>query len=346
MTIKVGISGWTYPPWRGVFFPKGLAHRRELEYASRKLGSIEINGTFYALQRPESWARWREETPDDFVFSVKGPRFITHIRRLEDPRAPLANFFASGPLLLGRKLGPVLWQLPPSLRFEARTLGRFLALLPRSAAAAAELARGCEPFMRGRSWLRPEEDRPLRHALEVRHASFKTPEFVALLRERGVALVAADSAGRWPYFDERTADFSYARLHGDEVLYASGYTPSALRLWARRARSWARGGRDVFVYFDNDVKARAPYDAMSLARLLGLGPKPGRACHNGGIHGTGEAERPSAAGARDGKKRGRGLRRGAALRAQRGAARGVGQAPGPDETARGDRRGAARKIPA
>lgn len=280
-----GISGWTYPPWRGVFFPKGLAHRRELAYASRKLGSIEINGTFYSLQRPESWARWHEETPDDFVFSVKGPRFITHIRRLEDPRAPLANFFASGPLLLGRKLGPVLWQLPPSFRFEPRRLGAFLALLPRSTAAAAELARGHDSFLRGRSWLRPEEDRPLRHALEVRNASFQTPEFVALLRERGVALVAADTAGKWPYFEERTADFSYARLHGDEVLYAGGYTPSALRLWARRARSWAGGGRDVFVYFDNDVKARAPFDAMSLANLL----VPGGRRHGSGKRRTAKA---------------------------------------------------------
>lgn len=310
MTIRVGISGWTYPPWRGTFFPKGLARRRELEFASRRLSSIEINGTFYSLQRPESWARWRAETPDAFVFSVKGPRFITHILRLQEPRAPLANFFASGILRLGPKLGPVLWQLPPSFRFEPRRLGAFLEMLPRTTVAAAALARRHEPRMNGRSWLLPEENLPLRHALEVRHASFQVPEFPALLREVGVALVTADTAGKWPFFEERTADFSYARLHGDKVLYTSGYTPAALRLWARRARAWARGGRDVFLYFDNDVKVRAPFDAMSLARLL-LRRRPRanlfRIRPKGGRHGTRDAERAFAPVAGDGKRGRRGL---------------------------------------
>lgn len=274
MTIRVGISGWTYEPWRGVFFPAGLAHRRELEYASRRMSSIEINGTFYSLQRPESYARWSAETPDDFVFSVKGPRYITHIRRLLEPRTPLANFFASGPLALGRKLGPILWQLPPSFRFEPRRLDAFLRLLPRSTEAAARLAREHDPWLDGRAWTRAAGDMPLRHALEVRHESFRNPEFFEILRRREVALVTADAAGKWPFFVEQTAGFAYARLHGDEALYSSGYTPAALRAWAARLRSWARGGRDAFAYFDNDVKGRAPFDAMSLARLLGLDPEP------------------------------------------------------------------------
>ena len=170
-------------------------------------------------------------------------------------RAALANFFASGPLRLGRKLGPILWQLPPSFEFEPKRLEAFLKLLPRSTADAAKLAKRHGFRLTGRSWTRPEVDLPIRHALAVRHASFKTPAFLELLLRHRVALVTADTAGKWPFFEEQTADFAYARLHGDEVLYTSG-------------------GRDAFVYFDNDVKVRAPYDAMSLAHLLGLGPKP------------------------------------------------------------------------
>lgn len=264
-----GISGWTYPPWRGVFFPKGLPHRRELEYASRKLSSIEINGTFYSLQRVESWERWRDETPDGFVFSVKGPRFITHIRRLRDSKVPLANFFASGVLALGPKLGPVLWQLPPNFMYGRERLEDFLKLLPHTTAEAAVLAKRHDFRLAGRSWMRPEEDLPLRHALEVRHASFGVPEFFEQLRAHKVALVTADTAGKWPFFEEQTADFAYARLHGDEELYTSGYTPAALRVWAGRVRAWTRDERDAFVYFDNDRKVRAPFDAMSLSSLLG-----------------------------------------------------------------------------
>ncbi len=230
MTIRIGISGWRYAPWRGVFFPKGLAQRRELEHASRKVPTIEINGTFYSLQRPESYARWRAETPADFVFSVKGPRFITHIRRLREPRVPLANFFASGVLRLGPKLGPVLWQLPPSFRYEERRVGDFLAMLPRTMTAAAKLARRHDFRLTGRSWMRPEADLPIRHALEVRHASFQTPGFLKLLRKHGVALVTADTAGKWPFFfgpDRRlflrTASWRRSALH--ERLHAGGAAP-------------------------------------------------------------------------------------------------------------------------
>jgi uncharacterized protein YecE (DUF72 family) len=167
----IGISGWTYAGWRGGFYPKGLVHKRELEYAAEHVNSIEINGSFYSLQRPTSYLAWGQRTPEDFVFSVKGPRFITHMKKLRGVEAPLANFFASGVLALGPKLGPVLWQLPPSLGFDAQRLADFFALLPRTTAQAAVLAEGHEERLKDRSWTRTDADRPLRHALEVRHAS-------------------------------------------------------------------------------------------------------------------------------------------------------------------------------
>ena len=290
-SVRIGISGWTYAPWRGAFFPRDLVQREELSYASRQVSSIEINGTFYSLQRASSYGLWAAQTPDDFVFAVKGGRFITHILRLKNAETPLANFFASGVLRLGPKLGPILWQLPPSLRFDAATLDTFLALLPRTTRAAALLAAKHNDKVR-EPWLEAGPDRPLRHALEVRHASFQSPQFIQLLRRHGVALVIADTAGKWPFMEDVTADFIYVRLHGDERLYVSGYTDSALQEWARKIRVWRKGGnatgtkltavaakpqpdgRDVFVYFDNDVKTRAPYDAMTLTHLLGLGPKP------------------------------------------------------------------------
>jgi uncharacterized protein YecE (DUF72 family) len=270
---RIGISGWTYEGWRGDFYPEGLRHDDELGYAASKLNSIEINGTFYSLQRPGSYASWRDRVPEDFVFSVKAPRFITHMKRLKDVAAPVANFFASGLLRLGEKLGPILWQLPPSLALDPERLERFLDLLPHDTRAAARLARKHDSWMKGRVWLEPEADAPVRHALEVRHASFDDPRVFRMLGERGVALVVADTAGEWPYLEERTADFIYARLHGDEKIYVSGYTEAALRRWAERFRRWTDGERDAFVYFDNDVKVRAPYDAMELARLLSRPPK-------------------------------------------------------------------------
>lgn len=288
--VRIGISGWRYAPWRGVFYPKGLPQRRELEYAAGHLGSIEVNGSFYALQRPESYRAWRAEVPDDFVFSVKGGRFVTHLKKLADVEVPLANFFASGVLALGPALGPVLWQLPPTLGYDADRLVRFFDLLPRTTTAAAALAERHDERLDGRAWTTTEADRPLRHVLEVRHASFATPEFPALLREHGIGLVAADTAGKWPYLEDVTSDVVYVRLHGDAELYVSGYGDEALDRWAARVRAWASGtepadarrlgpaadpapdGRDVFVYFDNDVKVRAPVDAMALARRLGVGP--------------------------------------------------------------------------
>jgi uncharacterized protein YecE (DUF72 family) len=284
--FHIGISGWRYPPWRGVFYPQGLAQQRELAYASRSLASVELNGSFYSLQKPKFYESWRAQTPPGFVFSVKGPRFITHMKKLAGVEVPLANFFASGVLALGDQLGPLLWQLPPTLGFDPQRLAAFFALLPRTTQAAARLATHHDHRVDGRSLTATDVDRPLRHALEVRHTSFETTEFVQLLRDNGIALVCADTAGKWPLLDDVTSDFVYARLHGDKELYVSGYGDAALDRWAARIRTWQMGGtpsdgrtlgppapvceREVFVYFDNDVKVHAPFDAMALAQRLGI----------------------------------------------------------------------------
>jgi uncharacterized protein YecE (DUF72 family) len=268
--IRIGISGWTYPGWRGDFYPRGLVQRRELEYAAERLTSIEINGSFYSLQRPTSYAAWREQTPDDFVFSVKGGRYISHLKRLADVETPLANFFASGVLALGPKLGPILWQLPENLRYDADRLAGFFSQLPRTTTAAAALAqRHDDKVPEDRALITTEADRPLRYALEFRSPSFVTPEATALLREHDVACVLADTAGKWPKVDEDTSDFRYVRLHGDAELYASGYSDASLDDWAEKCRRWAET-RDVFVYFDNDIKGYAPHDAMALQQRLGI----------------------------------------------------------------------------
>lgn len=290
--IRIGISGWRYPPWRGGrFYPVGLPQHSELAYASRQVRSIEINGSFYSLQSPASYAAWRDATPDDFLFAVKGPRFITHLKRLKNIRIPLANFFASGVLRLNQKFGPLLWQLPPSMPFDPATLAAFFELLPRDTAAARALAREHDNHLRFPAWTRIDEIRPLRHALEVRHPSFNSPEFIALLREHDIALVVADTAGKWPFLEDVTSDFVYIRLHGDVELYASGYTDEALERWAAKIRAWTAGRTpadaklasakpakpprcDIYVYFDNDVKVRAPFDAMTLAHKLDVGPAP------------------------------------------------------------------------
>jgi uncharacterized protein YecE (DUF72 family) len=291
--FRIGISGWTYAPWRGVFYPPTLAHRRELEYASRRMNSIEINGSFYSLQRVSSWQGWHAQTPPGFVFSVKGPRFVTHMKKLAGVESAVANFFASGVLALAEKLGPVLWQLPPNLGFDPDRLAAFFRLLPRTTGAAAALSTGHDERLDGRALTVATVDLPLRHALEVRHASFETPAFVELLRAHDVALVCADTAGRWPMLDDVTSDFVYVRLHGAEELYVSGYDDPALDAWADKIRCWQAGRtptngrtlaapapvreREVFAYFDNDVKVRAPFDAMALAAKLRISaPTPVR----------------------------------------------------------------------
>jgi uncharacterized protein YecE (DUF72 family) len=244
--VRVGVSGWTYPPWRGDFYPKGLPQRDELAYAASRLTSIEINGSFYALQKPESYRKWRDQTPDDFVFSVKGSRFITHMKRLGDAEEALSKFFGSGLFELGPKLGPVLWQLPETFQYDAHRLEAFFRALPRATS----------------------EGRKVRHALEFRSRTFAQPEAYELLRKHEIACVLADTAGRWPKVDEDTADFRYVRLHGDRELYASGYDDEALHGWAERIRPRLED-RDVFVYFDNDAKGYAPHDAMRLIQRLG-----------------------------------------------------------------------------
>lgn len=281
--IRIGISGWNYGGWRGTFYPRGLRHADELSFASRQIDTIEINGTHYSLQRPESFARWHDETPEGFVFAVKGSRYITHLKQLNDIETPLANFFASGVLRLEEKLGPFLWQFSAQFRSDPERLDHFLSILPRDTDTAATLARRHDHRLVGRVWTRTERRRELRHAIEIRHRSFLDPAFVALLRRHRVALVFADSV-TWPYAEDLTADFVYARLHGSEELYTSGYSDEALDRWAARIKLWARGlepndaqliapdahpagqssSRDVYVYFDNDAKVRAPVDARSL----------------------------------------------------------------------------------
>lgn len=286
--IRIGISGWRYAPWRGVFYPPGLVQGRELEFAARALPTIEINGSFYSLQRPESYAAWYEAAPPGFVFSIKGNRYITHILRLRDIEKPLANVFASGVFNLREKLGPFLWQFPPSFRYDPERVEHFLSLLPHDSEEALTLARKREPRMQGRSRLAVDKNRRLRHAMEIRNESFVDESFIALLRKYRVALVVADTAGKWPYLEDVTSDFMYLRLHGEEELYASGYTEEALDRWAARIRAWSEGAepadarrisevsppararRDVYCYFDNDVKVKAPFDARRLIEKLGL----------------------------------------------------------------------------
>lgn len=298
--VHIGISGWRYVPWRGDFYPEGLRQKDELHFASRAVNSIEINGTFYALQRPERFAGWAAETPPGFVFSVKAPRFITHVKRLREIDEPLANFYASGPLSLGSKLGPTLWQFPPNMRFDKGLFDAFLARLPHTGKQAKALAAQCAERMQRAGYLEGADRQVVRHAVEVRHESFLDPAFVALLRKYRVALVVADTAKKWPHVEDLTSDFVYMRLHGDVALYSSGYSEAALRGWQKRIQAWKRGAqpgdarlidaasaapkaahRDVYCYFDNDIKMRAPYDARRLLELLkldkGLEATPGAA---------------------------------------------------------------------
>ncbi|ACO46630.1 DUF72 domain-containing protein [Deinococcus deserti] len=283
--VYVGTSGWTYRHWRGTYYPQGLVQRRELEYLAGQMASVEINGSFYSLQRPETYARWASQVPPGFIFAVKGGRFVTHMKKLRDVRQPLSNFFASGVLRLEDRLGPVLWQLPERLRFDAALIEDFLALLPRSTTEAARLAQEHSAHLEGRAWMDVQHELPIRYALEVRHDSFRTPELTSLLRRAGVSLVVADAAGLFPLIEEVTADFVYVRLHGSRELYRSGYQPDEIDTWARRIRAWQAGTeppdarrlteepvplrpRDVYVYFDNDIGTHAPFDALALMKVL------------------------------------------------------------------------------
>jgi uncharacterized protein YecE (DUF72 family) len=289
--IRIGVSGWTYAPWRGHFYPEGLVQKNELAFAARQFPALEINGSFYGLQKPDAFERWMQATPDDFVFALKGSRYITHMRRLRDIETPLANFLASGLLRLGKKLGPLLWQFPPSFRFDAGLMEDFLALLPKDTQEAATLARRHDDRLEGRAWLQVDAKRPVRHAVEIRHESFRTPVFIDLLRRHDVALVCADTVD-WPRLMDLTADFVYCRLHGSAELYKSRYDKTELERWAARIEAWARGEpmrdgefagdpdatlrppREVFLFFDNTDKRHAPADAAGLMRMLDLSWNP------------------------------------------------------------------------
>ena len=289
--IRIGISGWRYKPWRGTFYPEDLVQKKELEYASRQFNSIELNGSFYSLHSPEAHQRWHDETPDDFQFSVKGSRFITHMRRLKDVEIPLANFFSQGIFRLGKKLGAFLWQFPPNFKYDRNRFEDFFELLPKTWADAADFGEKFTALpSKKTSFEIPAgfENRKLRHTIEIRNETFVSEEFIALLRRNGIGLVVADTV-EWPLLMDVTQDFVYCRLHGSEQLYASGYDDEALNLWSERIVAWSRGEevtdgrkasakdapkrtkRDVYVYFDNDMKVRAPFDAKKLtARIADL----------------------------------------------------------------------------
>jgi uncharacterized protein YecE (DUF72 family) len=286
MATKIGISGWRYEGWRGVFYPKGLQQARELEFASRVVDTIEINGSHYSLQTLSSYNAWYAATPDCFVFSVKGPRYLTHMLRFRDDsaRPAMANFFASGVLALREKLGPFLWQFPPNYSFDSEHLDRFLTLLPHDTREAVSLARQHDARVK-QPWFEVSRHRKLRHAIEIRHPSFNNPDFIKTLRKYGIALVISDSVAGWPYAEDPTADFMYMRLHGTETLYGGSYTDAALDHWASRINKWSTGSepadaklfsaararprksRDVFCYFDNDKKVQAPFDAQRMKKL-------------------------------------------------------------------------------
>jgi uncharacterized protein YecE (DUF72 family) len=315
--IYTGISGWRYAGWRGVFYPDKLPQARELEFASRQVQTIEINGSHYSLQTPESYARWYDATPPGFVFSVKGPRYLTHMLRFRDAASTtaLANFFASGLFRLREKLGPVLWQFPATFKFDEEGFEGFLRELPHDLDAASALAAKHDARVKDPCTQSHTKGR-LRHAVEIRHDSFRDTAFVKLLRRHKTALVVSDSVAAWPYAEDLTADFVYMRLHGTETLYSGAYSDAALDHWAARMRVWAEGGepsdaqhiacepqrenaareksghhshgnekhgrttlkghtaarrragRDVYCYFDNDMKVQAPFDARRLMERL------------------------------------------------------------------------------
>ena len=282
--IRIGVSGWTYTPWRGNFYPTGLRQKDELSYAASQFNALEINGTFYGMQVPQSFARWAAAVPDDFVFAVKGPRFLTHMLKLTRIEAPLANFFASGPLALGHKLGPILWQFPERFGFDPDRLLPFFEMLPRTHSAAARLAARHDHRLRAAAHLEIVDDLPIRHAIEIRHAGFREPRFIDLLRRHNVALVCADTVD-WPLLMDLTADFAYCRLHGSTELYKSRYSQAEIERWAGRVDAWAHGRRmadgnfvtaplddgkrrDVYVFFDNTDKLQAPDNARELMQAL------------------------------------------------------------------------------
>ena len=269
--VRVGCSGWNYDHWRnGVFYPPRCPPRLWLEYYARHFETVEVNATFYRLPKRDVVANWVETSPPAFQFAVKMSRYITHLKRLQGLDAGVRSFYERiEPLVRSPKLGPVLWQLPETLRFDAAGLDDFLGRLPHGTREMATLATHHDDKLAGdRALTTAEADLPVRHALEFRSPTFATQEAYDVLRRHDVATVYADTAGRWPKVDEDTASYRYVRLHGDQELYASGYTDRALDDWAARCSGWAASGQDVFVYFDNDMKGYAPHDAMRLIARL------------------------------------------------------------------------------
>jgi uncharacterized protein YecE (DUF72 family) len=269
--LRVGVSGWAYREWKEVFYPKGLARREELAYASAHVNSLEINGTFYSLQTPKTFEKWFDDTPDDFVFALKGSKFITHQKKLLDSEIPLANYFASGVLLLGKKLGPILWQFAPWYRFDRDRILEFLSLLPRETKAAVALAKKNTIKNDARKSTTHVNNAQLRYAFEPRHESFFTGEFAELLRDHHAAMAISDTGGKFPYSESLTSDLVYVRLHGDE-LYKSDYRDSELKEWSKRIKKW-RGNKavsDIYVYFDNTIEGHAIQNAIHLTKQLGI----------------------------------------------------------------------------
>jgi uncharacterized protein YecE (DUF72 family) len=265
----IGISGYDYQGWRGTFYPDDVPRTAWLAFASRIFNSIELNGTFYSLKNPTVFARWAAAVEDDgFVFAIKGGRFITHNLKLRNCTAALGNFFASGVLALGEKTGPFLWQLPASYGFDAERMDAFMRMLPRDSTDGEAVARQHDHRLRRGSLTKSRVHVRYRHAFEVRHPSYFCDEFYALLRVHDCAFVIADTAGKFGYAEAVTADFVYVRLHGSSALYASDYTDEELASWSEKVQAWLAQGRDVYVYFDNDAKVHAPYNAMQLEDLV------------------------------------------------------------------------------
>lgn len=283
--IRIGMSGWTHDCWRSSFYPEDLSRKKELDYASRKVTSIEVNGTFYALQKPATFQRWYEETPKNFIFSIKAPKFITHVLRLRECEEPLNTFLASGLLCLKEKLGPILWQFPPYATLKDDRFEQFAKILPHTSLQAAELAKNHGSVIEGRAWTEASGDNQMRHAFEFRHPSFMNPDFIEMLRSYGIAVVFADSGKTSPYCEDLTSDFVYLRMHGGSPAHKKGYPLLALKRLAKKIELWAcgkqpkdaqtissgkptPGEKDVFVYFDNDVTETAPLDALKLLKLM------------------------------------------------------------------------------
>lgn len=299
-TIRIGVSGFRYAHWRGAFYPKGLPQRSELSFMASRVGSIEINGSFYSLQKPSFYRQWCAAVPDNYTFAVKGGRFITHMKKLRNVEPALANFFGSGVLCLGKSLGPILWQFPENMPCDLARFEAFFELLPHTAAAAASFAVEHHHHTRAieeDAFPEPPPKAALRYAVEIRNPACLNEPLMALLRKHRIAWVIADTAGRFPYSEELTADFAYVRLHGDTQLYASGYGRQAIARWAQRIEQWSEGSepaggvakrpgadahaklekrrraRDVYVYFDNDGSAHAPHDAIALQAALAAKPE-------------------------------------------------------------------------